>query len=58
MDFAENESGGLDILVNNAGNHKLKLVEPFIWLAVIAYSILMSVLGVKGLLLDLQKFVI
>jgi manganese transport protein len=39
-------------------NHKLKLVETFIWLAVIAYSILMSVLGVKGLLLDLQKFVI
>ncbi len=36
------------------GNHKLKLAETFIWLAVIAYSILMSVLGVKGLLLDLQ----
>jgi manganese transport protein len=40
------------------GNHKLKLVETFIWLAIIAYSILMSMLGVKGLILDLQKFVI
>jgi Mn2+/Fe2+ NRAMP family transporter len=36
------------------GNHKLKLAETFIWLAIIVYSILMSVLGVKGLLLDLQ----
>jgi len=37
------------------GDHKLKLFETFIWLAIIAYSILMSVLGVKGLILDLQK---
>lgn len=40
------------------GNHKLKLVETFIWLVVIAYSILMSVLGVKGLVMDLQKIFI
>jgi manganese transport protein len=38
------------------GVHKVRLAETFIWLAIIAYSILMSALGVKGLILDLQKF--
>jgi Mn2+/Fe2+ NRAMP family transporter len=37
------------------GSHKLKFFETSIWLAIIAYSILMSVLGVKGLILDLQN---
>lgn len=40
------------------GDHKIKLFETLIWLAIIAYSILMSVLGVKGLIMDLQKFFI
>lgn len=37
------------------GEHKIKFFETMIWVAVIAYSILMSVLGVKGLVLDLQN---
>ncbi len=40
------------------GEHKLKLFETIIWLAIIAYSIWMSVLGIKGLILDLQKVLI
>lgn len=36
------------------GDHKLKFFETIIWFAIIAYSILMSTLGVKGLILDLQ----
>ena len=37
------------------GDHQLKTPETIIWLGIIAYSILMSVLGVKGLLLDLKN---
>jgi len=37
------------------GENKLKSFETIIWIAIIAYSILMSVLGVKGLIVDLQS---
>lgn len=37
------------------GEHKLKFPETILWLVIIAYSILMSVLGMKGLILDLQR---
>jgi len=37
------------------GEYKLKLIETFLWIIIIGYSLLMSVLGVKGLMLDLQN---
>lgn len=37
------------------GDHNLKWIETIIWLVIIAYSILMSGLGMKGLILDLQN---
>ncbi len=37
------------------GIHKLKLIETIIWVIIIAYSMLMSALGVEGLIMDLQK---
>ncbi len=40
------------------GDHRLKLFEIFIWVVIIAYSILMSGLGMKGLILDLQNIFI
>ncbi|MDF1573430.1 MAG: Nramp family divalent metal transporter [Bacteroidales bacterium] len=43
---------------NVMGDHRLKWVETIIWLVIIAYSILMSGLGMKGLILDLQNIFI
>jgi Mn2+/Fe2+ NRAMP family transporter len=40
------------------GDHRLKLFETIIWVVIIAYSILMSSLGMKGLILDLQNLFI
>lgn len=37
------------------GPYKLKLVETFLWIIIIGYSLFMSILGVKGLILDLQN---
>jgi Mn2+/Fe2+ NRAMP family transporter len=40
------------------GDHKLKLFETFIWIAIIAYSLVMCILGVKGLIMDLQNTIL
>lgn len=40
------------------GAHRLRWVETIIWVVIIAYSILMSGLGMKGLVMDLQNLII
>jgi Mn2+/Fe2+ NRAMP family transporter len=40
------------------GEYKLKWFETIVWVAIIGYSILMSVLGMKGLIMDVQKLFI
>jgi len=37
------------------GKYRLQWIETMIWVIVIGYSIVMSVLGAKGLLIDLQN---
>lgn len=40
------------------GKYRLKTLETILWILIIGYSLLMSVLGVKGLILDLQNVLV